>query len=80
MTLKDLRMYRFNPSLSEGDEIKCHECNEFSPHGDWIDTEVYCEDCGSHPAIKCPKCHAIEDYVWHDPFETRVPCKTKDDE
>ena len=30
------------------------------------DTEVGCEDCGSHSAIECPKCGKCYDHVWGD--------------
>ncbi len=32
--------------------------------------EVDCEDCGSHPAAKCPHCDEFIDLVMQDPFVT----------
>ena len=30
----------------------------------FIDTEVVCEDCGSHSAIRCPECDELYDQVY----------------
>lgn len=40
------------------------EDNHPSTSGQWIEVEVYCEDCGSHYASQCPQCHAVFDHVW----------------
>lgn len=33
---------------------------------EWADSEVGCEDCGSHSAVRCENCDAILDLVYHD--------------
>jgi DNA-directed RNA polymerase subunit RPC12/RpoP len=66
-----LWFWKFNPEIEEGSEIKCNECGAWSPHVEWAETEVYCEDCGEHAAIECPKCGMSHDHVWSDTFETR---------
>lgn len=47
-------------------EQLCPECKEWSPQKDWVETEVACEDCGSHEAYKCPKCGEPIDIVYND--------------
>lgn len=59
----------------EGCEIKCTECGEWANHEDWEETEVYCEDCGSHTAMRCPNCAAAHDHIHHSGFECRLPRK-----
>ena len=46
--------------------VKCPECKELVKVSDFIETESYCEDCGSHLAIECPKCSAIFDIIWSE--------------
>lgn len=53
----------FSPELKEGCSIECPECKEFSHHNEWVEAEVGCEDCGSHAAMKCPKCDVYFDGV-----------------
>ena len=36
----------------EGCEIKCPACKKWSNHNEWTETEVYCELCGEHAAIR----------------------------
>jgi len=72
MEIIDFSLWKFSPDLTEGCEIKCHECAEWSCHTDWTETVVYCEDCGEHSAIECPKCGEVFEHVWSSTFETRV--------
>ena len=47
--------------------VVCPECKEKTPASEWPDhegTEVYCEDCGSHPGTACPKCDDRSDLVF----------------
>jgi hypothetical protein len=30
---------------------------------DWYETETGCEDCGTHPAVRCPECGMVIDTV-----------------
>jgi len=57
----------------EGCELLCPRCNNWSVHTDWEDTEVPCEECGSHMAIRCPNCDEDFDHIWSTPFECRMP-------
>ena len=42
----------------------CPECREATPSFQWEETEVNCEDCGSHLAVRCPECGEAFDHVW----------------
>ncbi len=47
--------------------LECPKCGlKETDDKNFIDTEVYCEDCGSHPAIRCPKCGDTHSRVWED--------------
>lgn len=35
------------------------EAAEETPH-EWVETEAGCEDCGSHPAVRCVADHDCE--------------------
>jgi hypothetical protein len=47
-----------------GTHWTCPECSKSSVIEDWIETETYCEDCGSHDARQCPSCKESFDHVW----------------
>lgn len=64
--------WEFTPPLSIDSEIRCSECNVFSHYSQWGKTEVYCEDCGSHSAIRCPNCLEDFDHVYCNSFETNA--------
>ena len=70
MQIDDLDLYNFKPDVQEGDEIQCPECEEWTPHTEWTEGEVGCEDCGEHMALICPKCEARNDHVYSE-FNTR---------
>lgn len=59
-------------NLKEGCELKCPECGEWANHNNWDESEVGCEDCGEHMAIKCPNCDERFDHVWSPTFECRL--------
>ena len=63
----------WNVYTFEGCEIQCPECKEWASHNNWTETEVYCEDCGEHSAIRCPNCDEVFDHVWSPMFEVREP-------
>jgi len=71
MNIDYLSLWDINPF--EGCEIQCPECKEWASHKDWLETKVYCEDCGSHSAIRCPNCNEEFDQVWSPKFEVREP-------
>lgn len=45
---------------------QCPECKEVSDSTLWEETEVGCEDCGSHPALRCPKCDTGIDMIFYN--------------
>lgn len=45
--------------------MKCPACNKTSAPERWEASEVPCEDCGSHPAVRCPECGEPIDTVMH---------------
>ncbi|ARO54044.1 hypothetical protein B2G69_07725 [Methylorubrum zatmanii] len=44
----------------------CPECKAWSHISQWRETEVGCEDCGDHPALRCPECEEDIDTVFTD--------------
>lgn len=37
---------------------------------DWAETEIGCEDCGTHPAVHCENCGDLRDLIMEpDPRE-----------
>lgn len=73
MLIEDLSSWDFPVDPFEGCEIQCPECKEWSNHNDWIESSVYCELCGDHSAIQCPKCDERFDHVWSPKFIVREP-------
>lgn len=49
--------------------LQCPSCKVVGMGSAWTETEVGCEDCGSHPAIKCPFCEECVDWVYTSPDE-----------
>lgn len=48
------------------DSYRCPECSLIFPFtDDLIETETYCEDCGSHLAYECPRCGDPVDSIWN---------------
>ena len=45
-------------------QLFCDSCGEWTDENDWWETEVACDDCGSHPAIVCPTCEEVFDGVF----------------
>lgn len=41
-------------------------CGEPFKQSTWIETETYCDLCGSHNAVECPKCNQIYDNTYSD--------------
>ncbi len=55
------------------DIVTCPVCNLEDLGKDWEETEVGCEDCGSHPAIKCPNCEEKFDHIrGQEKFEGKI--------
>jgi Zn finger protein HypA/HybF involved in hydrogenase expression len=72
--MKDIFNYfDFYSELEENSEILCPECEEWSHQSDWFETEVGCEDCGSHLAMGCPVCdERFDTILYGKTFETRL--------
>lgn len=59
--------YQVDPEDTE--PCWCRKCGATTVMNTWRNTEVGCEDCGSHPAIACPECDEIYDMIhnnWED--------------
>lgn len=50
-------------------KLRCPKCGFRETDKErFVDTEVSCEDCGSHSAIRCPKCNKDFDSIYEDGF------------
>ena len=58
----------------DDDEMRCPACGIWSPLAAWEESEVPCDLCGSHGAVRCPACEHDEDVVGQRvPLELRTP-------
>lgn len=48
--------------------MKCKECGKNIIKKNWIQTEVGCEDCGDHPAVRCPNCESTFDIIFDEEY------------
>ena len=72
MKIDELLTWEFDQPPTEGCAIQCPECGKWTNHIYWIESEVGCEDCGSHAAMKCPHCDEEFDHVGqNEPFKVR---------
>lgn len=62
-------MWTFDKPANGDSKIICPDCKNAFALKTWVDTEVYCEDCGSHAAIQCPGCGHAFDHVWSPVFK-----------
>jgi len=46
-------------------ETFCRTCDTYFLSALWKDAEVFCDDCGSHPAMVCPGCDSVFHSVSH---------------
>ena len=71
MTAEDTRcLWKFTTELFNESIVICPDCKVPSPLSEWNEGEVYCEDCGSHAAMVCPRCEDRFDHVYQEkPFE-----------
>ena len=65
--------FNFSHEIDEKSEIECSECKEYSNIQQWTDGYAYCEDCGDHNAIVCPKCDWPIDHIWCPVLNVRQP-------
>lgn len=65
MTIERSSTWDLDPPVeSEHDIVLCSECKAYSPLAEWGETDVPCEACGSHSAMKCPQCGYAFDHVF----------------
>ena len=73
MTVAGAWLFDFDVEpTTEDSVVECPGCHEPSALREWVDTEVYCEDCGSHSAMGCPKCDEEFDHVNGPTFHVQV--------
>lgn len=66
-------VWQFHPPLEDDrDEVVCSSCKEATALSEWLEGSVYCEDCGEHTAMVCPKCREPFDHVYAAPFAVRL--------
>lgn len=46
------------------DPKQCPMCKHVGVAGDFEESEVHCEDCGDHPALKCRRCGEFMDMIY----------------
>jgi len=68
-----LDFFTFNgvEDVDDDTELMCPNCQRWSGIMRWRETEVGCEDCGSHDALECPECYSPFDHVFCPPFGAR---------
>lgn len=71
MKASETRGWKFSAPIADDSEIQCQECAVFSPLAEWEEDSVYCEACGDHDALVCPRCGEYHDYVHHVAFNVR---------
>lgn len=71
MNVTDFRAW--NLRLEEGQEVQCPSCGGWFPPAEWLETETYCEDCGTHQGCICPKCGDVFDSIKGPQFKIRFP-------
>lgn len=65
-------MFSFEPEATDDCEILCSECDQWSPISEWEECSTFCEDCGDHYGMQCPKCHRDQDAVWDTDQKSRA--------
>lgn len=58
--------FDFSEEVCSTSLFKCAECGEWVPALEWKHVDNYCEICGDHAALMCPKCEQIFDSVFDD--------------
>jgi len=77
VTPKDAtRCWKFDAAVDEDSLVLCSECQEASPLREWKEDTVYCEDCGDHLAMGCPRCDYLFDHVFASMFHV-IPVKAQ---
>lgn len=73
MKATDTYMWDFETEPTDTSLIRCpdEDCLAWSPLADWRESEVPCEDCGSHAAMQCPRCDERFDHVHGKTFEVK---------
>lgn len=77
MKADETSLWDFDGPVVDDSVVVCPECNEPSQLADWREGSSYCEDCGDHSAMVCPKCEHHVDHVWQrGAFHTYQPDTT----
>jgi len=48
------------------DPKRCPMCKMIGVAADFQKAEVYCEDCGDHPALRCRRCGESIDLIYRN--------------
>ena len=48
------------------DQKRCPMCKALGTAADFEETEVGCEDCGDHPAVRCRRCGESIDMIYRN--------------
>lgn len=54
----------FDSELKDDSIIQCPDCKEWKCISEWTESDMYCELCGEHPAVKCPDCDERFDLIF----------------
>lgn len=79
MNANDCVNWNFDSELADASLIECPECRETSPLSEWRESEVGCEDCGTHAAMRCPRCGELFDHVHGPTFKVKGTSLKKGD-
>jgi hypothetical protein len=61
-------LWDFDGPVTVASRIACPECHAVNVLQTWQETDVGCEDCGSHAALECPDCGERFDHVYGPTF------------
>lgn len=73
MKALDAWPWRFSRPITDDAVVQCPECSEWAPLAAWEETDVYCDSCGDHAAMRCPTCLHAFDHVWGPVFAVAEP-------
>lgn len=56
----------YSPNELPNTALRCPDCGVTSLSNFWSPSEVFCDDCGEHPAATCPSCDERVDLIFND--------------
>jgi hypothetical protein len=80
MKASEAWIWKFTKKPADDSEVKCPECEIFSPLSEWTDGEgsKWCETCGYHNVMSCPKCgYEVEHINQNGQLEVRQTDEVK---